>query len=146
VKGKSKTPIVLFNASVILAGLKSPTGGSAKLLRWSNQKRIIGITSEIILNEVTHHARKIGFEEKQIIKSMLSAFAKISPAPKSSTVKVYDQIVLDHGDAHVLASGQEAKAEFLVTLDKKHLLALRKKIHQIKVVSPGQLIEKLEEL
>lgn len=140
---KQNIPTVLFNASVILAGLKSPTGGSAKLLQWSRQKRIAGITSEIIIDEATRHAHKIGVEKKWIIKQTLSVFTRIYPAPQNSTVRLYNKIVLDYGDAHVLASCQEAKAKFLVTLDKKHLLILQKKIRQISIVSPGQLIEKL---
>jgi predicted nucleic acid-binding protein len=49
--------------------------------------------------------------------------------------------MIDHGDAHVLASCQEHKAEFLVTLDQKHLLILQDKIKAFKIVSPKHLIE-----
>lgn len=53
----------------------------------------------------------------------------------------FSKIVIDAGDAHVLASCRETKAQFLVTLDKKHLLILGKKIKWTKIVSPGELIE-----
>jgi len=46
------SPTVLFNASVVLAGLKSPQGGSGELLLWSKQKKIQGLISEAILDEV----------------------------------------------------------------------------------------------
>ena len=35
------------------------------------------------------------------------------------------RIVIDDGDAHVLASCEKEKVDFLVTLDKKHLLILK---------------------
>ncbi|MBI5123209.1 hypothetical protein HZA75_05110, partial [Candidatus Roizmanbacteria bacterium] len=41
-----KTPIVFFNASVIIAGFISPTGGSAKLLQWTKENKITGVISE----------------------------------------------------------------------------------------------------
>lgn len=60
---------------------------------------------------------------------------------KKEKVEVFEQTVIDSSDAHVLASAKENKVEFLVTLDKKHLLILKDKIKQFRIVSPGQLIE-----
>ena len=49
-------------------------------------------------------------------------FDSFETAPNAETVKKYQKIVIDFGDAHVLASCHEAKADFLVTLDKKDFL------------------------
>jgi predicted nucleic acid-binding protein len=42
-----------------------------------------------------------------------------------------------------LASAKESRADFLVSLDKKHLLALNKKFKKPQIVSSKDLIEKL---
>lgn len=142
-KKREKIPIVFFNASVILSGLNSPTGGSAKLLKWTKDKKIDGVISEIVLDETVRHAKKINSSEEKIKKQMLMIFSTMLPAPTALHVAKYSKLVIDQGDAHVLASSYEVKAKFLVTLDKKHLLILQKKIKSINIVSPKLLIEQL---
>lgn len=131
---------VFFNASVILAGLASPGGGSAKLLGWSQQKRFRGIISEIIADEVMRRASKLGIGTAQAITMLYRGFAVVMPPPIVDLVDRYKSMVIDHGDAHVLASVW-AKSDFLVSLDKKHILSLKTKIKTVKIVSPGELIE-----
>ncbi len=137
---KSKIPKVFFNASVILAGLKSPSGGSGKILQWGKLKKIKALASEVILDEVLRNIARVGLPQDQVagsIKEILQVF----PAPNTVLVKSFHKISIDEGDSHVLASSQESKADFLVTLDQKHLLILQDKIKAFKIVSPGQLIK-----
>lgn len=142
-KKRQYLPTVFFNASVILAGLASPSGGSAKLLKLSKQKQIRGVISEVILDETVRHAEKIGLEKATAQRLILSLFNKIEPPPKQGSVKASAMLVVDEGDAHVLASCRETKAKFLVTLDKKHLLVLQNKVKGVKIISPKQLLEYL---
>lgn len=132
---------VFFNASVILAGLASPGGGSAKLLGWGQQKRFRGIISEIIADEVMRRASKLGIGTAQASTMLYRGFAVVMPPPTVDLVDRYKAMVIDHGDAHVLASAWASKSDFLVSLDKKHILSLKKKIKTVKIVSPGELIE-----
>lgn len=140
---KHKIPTVLFNASVVLAGLKSPSGGSGKLLFWSKKHNIKGIISEVILDEVLRNSDKIGMSKKDVDSKIQRVFI-IHPEPKQKEVKQFNNMVVDFGDAHVLASAKEAKVKFLVTLDQKHLLILQSKVRGFKIVTPGQLIELLK--
>lgn len=137
---KRKIPKVFFNASVILAGLKSPLGGSGKILKWSRQKKIKALASELILDEVLRNVARIGLTEDQVAKSIKEIFL-IVPAPNAALVKNFHKISVNVGDSHVLAGSTETKADFLVTLDKKHLLVLKDRIKAFKIVSPGELIE-----
>lgn len=137
---------VLFNASVILAGLKSPKGGSAKLLSFCKKGTLVGKISEIILEEILRNAPRIGFDEETIIQKISKIFPRITSPPGKALVDKYKTISLDLGDAHVLASAKEENADFLVTLDKKHLLVLKNKIKEFEIVSPGELIEILKKL
>lgn len=142
-KKRVKAPTVLFNASVILAGLKSPTGGSAKLLEFSKNKVIKGIISEVILDEILRNASRIGLEKQKVSQWLETAFASIKNAPKKKTVDIFKKKVVYDGDAHVLASSYEAKTDFLVSLDKKHILSLKNKIKTTKILSPAELIQTL---
>lgn len=140
-KNKKIPPRVFFNASVILAGFASPNGGSAKLLEYTKKGKIIGLISEIVADEVIRHAEKIRIKQEKIECQISITFSQVSQAPNKFSVEKYQQIVIDHGDAHILASCQELKTDYLVTLDKKHLLILKDKIKLFQIVSPKQLIE-----
>lgn len=136
---KRQTPKVFFNASVILAGLKSPSGGSGKILKWGKQRKIKALASEVILDEVLRNVVKVGLSHDQVMDSIKEIFS-VAPAPSAILVKSFHKISLDEGDSHVLASGQDSKADYLVTLDQKHLLILKNKVKKFKIVSPGVLI------
>jgi len=135
----AQIPTVLFNASVILAGLKSPSGGSGKLLSWVKQRKISGVISEPILDEILRNADKIGQNREETQKNLLKLF-EIHPEAKKDTVDKFKKIVVHLGDTHVLASAYEAKVKFLVSLDQKHILALKDKVKDFKIVTPGELI------
>lgn len=134
-------PLILFNASVILAGLASPNGGSAWLLNIVKLGRLKGLISEIILDEVTRRATKVGLTEIYAKKTTLKIFKEILPPPKASSVNSISHMVIDPGDAHILASAQAARTDYLVSLDKKHILSLKSKIKAYKICSPKELIE-----
>lgn len=139
---KSVALKVFFNASVILAGLRSPTGGSAKILGWSRKGKICGIVSEVVLDEVFRKYKKVGIK-KPAISNLKVIFCKLLPSLKTSLIERFEKIALDFGDTHVLASSLEAKADYLVSLDKKHILSLKRIIKKPKIVSPGELIQEL---
>jgi len=137
---KLYSPKVYFNASVILAGLSSSTGGSAKLLNWVKSGHITGIISEIIADEVIRRSPKIHINPDLAQKQIRIIF-KVVPPPSHNLTEKYSHLVADQSDAHVLASAQAASSKFLVSLDKKHILTLQSKIKIFKVVSPGELIK-----
>lgn len=138
-----KPPIVFFNASVILAALGSPSGGSAKLLRWVKQGEIAGVISEIIVDELTRKSTKVGVTPEIATKKLAPFHPRVLQAPDAGIVKKFEQLVRDAGDAHVLASAGQAKADYLVTLGRKHLLVSAGKMKAFRIVSPKQLIERL---
>jgi len=142
-KDLERKPIVFFNASVILAGLKSPNGGSAKLLNWVKENKIIGIISETVIEEVLKNTNKIFLTKEKALKLISQNFLVIK-APSKKFFYLFKDIVLDEGDIHLLVSTKNVKANFLVSLDKKHILSLKNKIKDFKIVSPKELIEFLK--
>lgn len=132
---------VLFNASVILSGLKSPKGGSGKLLQFVKLGKIDGKISEVIYDEILKHHQKLGISKIKVEKKSTELFKKLIYRPKEEFVNFYKKKVIDDGDAHVLATCDEEKIKYLVTLDKKHLLVLKGKIKGLNILTPGELIE-----
>lgn len=142
-KQKNKIPVVLFNASVVLSGLNSPAGGSAKLLGWIKKRKIKGVISEIIFDEVLKHLGKLKLSKTKALYKINSCFPKLLPAPDEKDIIHFNNSVLDIGDSHLLASAKKIKTDYLVSLDKKHILSLKGKIKWTKIVSPADLIETL---
>ena len=133
------SPLVFFNASVILAGLKSSTGASKKLLEWAAQGKIRAVVSEVVLDEVWRNFRKLDISEALLKKNVISF--RIEKAPAGKELKRFKKLVVDPDDVHILTSVKEVDADFLVTLDKKHILVLQKKIRWTKIVSSGELLK-----
>ncbi|OHA62120.1 MAG: hypothetical protein A2117_00670 [Candidatus Wildermuthbacteria bacterium GWA2_46_15] len=135
------SPLVFFNASVILAGLKSSTGASRKLLEWAAQGKIRAVVSEVVLDEVWRNLRKLDISEA-LLKKIVISF-RIEKAPAGKELKRFKKLLVDPDDVHILTSAKRADADFLVTLDKKHILVLQRKIQWTKIVSPGELFKTL---
>ena len=140
-KRKSLKVKVFFNASVIIAGIRSPTGGSGKLLEMVNAGVLNGQISEIIVDEVLRHASKTKKKKEILEKQISTIFSNISETPKEVSVRGYGKIVTDLGDAHVLASCKELEVSYLITLDRKHLLVWKNKIKKFKIMTPGEFLQ-----
>jgi len=136
-----KTPKVVFNASVILSGIYSPTGGSAKVLEWVKTNKIKGVISEIIKDEVIRKSYKLKINPEKANKVCIKIFAEIVPSPKIALINKFENTVIDYGDTHLLATAYQTKSDYLLSLDKKHILSLKNKIKWTKIVSPGELIK-----
>lgn len=133
---------VFFNASVILAGLYSLNGASGELLSLVKQKKIIGIISEIVWNEVLRNTHKVGISQKNT-KQWIHQYFLIISAPDQLQFSQYKKTVINEGDIHLFISAEESKSDYLVSLDKKHVLILQKRITLFRIVSPKELIENL---
>jgi predicted nucleic acid-binding protein len=142
-KQKNLGPKVLFNASVILSGFGSPSGGSARVLQLAGTEIIRGVISEIIKNEVTRHADKVKLSQSEVGKRLNELGMKVVLSPRKQMVEKFMKVTIDDGDAHVLATAWELGVDYLVTLDRKHLLVLKGKVGRIKIVTPGELFEEI---
>ena len=140
-RDKSRPPKVLFNASVILAGLHSPKGGSGVLLAWSKEDKIHAFTSEIVIDETNRNLIKIGVSKRLFRKRLKSVFKDISAPPSKRDVGRFSETVVDIGDAHLFATARELKVDYLASLDKRHVLSLKGKFKKPRIVNPGELIE-----
>ena len=132
--------LAFIDASVILAALGSKSGGSSQVLKLVRKRKIDGVTSQAVVEEVFRNANKIKITESEVSRLISSSSLKVIPAPISEEVEKYLSVTVEK-DAHVVASAIKSKANIIITLDKKHLLS--KSIKGIDVVSPGEFLQKL---
>lgn len=104
------------------------------------KKRIVGIVSETILDELLKHADKIPMHKVQLRNEVIRTFRNILPAPEERNVSQFKHLMVDHGDAHLFATAKEQHCTHLVSLDKKHVLILKNKLQPLHIVSPAELI------
>lgn len=137
---KAKRKIrVFFNASVVLAGLRSPKGASGVLLSWIKQQKITGVISEIVWSEVLRNAPHLGLSHEET-KLCMEKYFLIINAPEQKKFIPYEKIVIDTGDIHLFVSTEDTKSDYLVSLDKKHVLLLQSTITKFRIISPGELV------
>ena len=137
-------PIVVFDTSVLLAGLASPKGGSAKLLTFCRKRRIHGVVTKPIIREALTHAERLHLKPDEVARNIKKCFRTILPAPDTSLTAGFEHTLSDPDDIHLLASSKEAHADYLVTLDQRHLLKKASFIQEVAIVSPKQLIHMLQ--
>jgi len=134
---------VFFDASVIIAALLSPSGGSAQLLKYIQLGKIAGITSQTVIEEILEEDKfkKIKKSQREIEQFIAKSNLIIRELITMDEITPYQDIE----DAHLIAGANLTRCRHLVTLDKKHLLRpdIQKKFLPLKIVSPGQLLEEL---
>lgn len=135
-----KSLTVFLDASVILAGLASPNGGSGKLLAAAIKKKLALITTPLIINEVNRHLGKLKLKEKQLTDCLDQNLISLKPNPQPELIQRFNKFTRDPDDAHVLAGAFTANCRILLTLDKKHLLTTKAKkaLKPTRILSPKE--------
>lgn len=97
-----------------------------------------------MLDEVLRHAATTGLTRAQVKTRLVSSAFMTVAAPTEKEVMVYYSKVIDPGDAHVLAASISSRANYLVSLDKKHILVLAGHIKGLIILTPGEFIKNLK--
>jgi len=137
---------VYFDASIIIAGLLSPTGGSAQLFRFIKLGIITGITSQTAIEEVLEEdkPKRIKRSVEEIEQFIAESGLIVREAITKEEIEPYQDQV-DREDAHLIAGAKLTKCTHLVTLDKKHLLRpdIQEKFLPLCIVSPKEVLEEI---
>ena len=137
---------VFFDASVIIAALLSPNGGSSQLLKYIKLGKIASITSQTVIEEILEEDkfRKIKKSKEEIERFIAKSKLIVRKSITTGEIEPYQGLV-DIEDAHLIAGANLTRCRYLVTLDKKHLLRpdVQKRFLPLKIVSPGQLLEEI---
>lgn len=137
---------VFFDASVVIAALLSPTGGSAKVFKLVKLGLIKGITSQTVIEEILEEDKpsKIKKSKEDIENFIAKSGLIIRKLVTVDEIEPYQNLI-DPDDAHLIAGANLTKCQYLVTLDKKHLLRpdIQKKFLPLRIVSPKELLEEI---
>ena len=137
---------LFFDASVLVAGSHSQEGGSALLLDACKAGGFTAQVTFLIILEALHTL------ERNFPKRSLARFYEylaelnwdILSVPPEEMLQKYASYIHPK-DLHVLAASVEAGSEFLLTLDRKHILAAARAVEEadlsIRILTPGDFIQ-----
>ena len=129
----------MLDTNVIVSGLNF-SGNEQLLLNLARRGRFEWYLSPFIVNEVAGVlARKFSWGEErlsQAIRVLREAATIVEPHP---VLKVIES---DHADNHILACAVDARADYLITGDRRHLLPLGE--HRgVRILSPPRFLSAL---
>ena len=136
---------LFFDASVLVAGAHSADGGSSLLL---DACKLAGFTAQVTSLVVLEASHVV---ERDLPRRSVARFYnylaevewEVLPVPPEETLQEYAPMI-DRKDLHVLAAAVEGKSEFLLTLDRKHILAAADAVEKadlpIRILTPGDFI------
>ncbi len=128
---------VVFDTNIYLSAIIFG-GNPRQCLELARNREVELFTSHFILLEVARNLQnKFGWVEEEVeevIKGIGEFAGLISPRDKITVIRVHPQ------DNKILEAAQEAKADYIISGDKKHLLSL-KQFRNIKVISAKQFLD-----
>ena len=136
---------LFFDASVLVAGSHSPGDGSALILAACQAGGFRAYTTSAVLLESQRTLEDFPKPSSDRFHQLLDQISwKLLPVPPEAVIGRYAQYV-DPKDAHVLAAAVEGRADFLLTLDRRHILAAADGVKQagfpIVILRPGDFIQ-----
>ena len=132
---------VFFDASVLFSGFYSPIGASRALLEMTKINLIHGITTQTVIEELKNNLEK--FTKPIDIGRLINDYQIIVREKITRQELSLFKNLVEEKDLHILTGAILTSCQYLVTLDKKHLnnQKVKKKITQIKIVSPKELLK-----
>ena len=132
--------IVFIDSSVLFSAVNSPTGGSSKLFTLKGVKLI---TSKVVLAETERNVRsKLQDYHLERFFMLVDKMRILKQLPNDKVIKKTQKVIVQK-DSVILAESYKSKADFLVTLDRKHFLtdSVAKFLKSQKALTPKMLIE-----
>ncbi len=134
---------VFLDANVYFAAFFSDTGASALILEFANRGKITVFASKLVLREADRNLRKKSSPAKlkAFHRFLQQTKIKILPPPEEASLKPYEEIIHPK-DVPVLGAAVASKADYLITLDRKHFLnpKVMDKLQKIKILTPADFI------
>jgi len=142
---RKKLVKVFLDSSVVFSAFHSDTGGSMRIVREAFEYDIrLVISPRVIEEAVSSLTEKYPHTVPLFPRWLEHAKFSIVPKPSPRLVKQFEKIIASN-DAPILAAAQRAKADVLVTLDRKDFIdnvAVRKAQLPFTIFTPGDFIKK----
>lgn len=132
--------IVFVDSSVLFSAVSSPTGGSSEIFTLKNVKLV---TSKVVLIETERNIRnKLRDYHLERFFMLVNKLEILRQLPNIELIKKTKRIIAEK-DSVILAESYKSKADFLVTLDRKHFLTdlVAKFLKPQRALTPKMLIE-----
>ena len=131
-----------IDSSVFIAAVRSPTGGSAEVLRYAVAELFEAVISEDVVEEVERYFNRM---VPTLVPAMNLVFHTVPFRFANPTVKdVIDAAIYTaQKDKAIVAGANVGKVDYLVTLDKRHLLDKSAQIEpnvHFKIIRPEDLL------
>lgn len=138
-KSSVKGTRVVLDASVYLAGIGSSEGASRLILEAVKAGAVETVISSLIVDEVLRNLDKFTVAQRGYFVSWIAAVQpKVSRLQEAEVAEQENKV--ESKDAHVVALAVKNKTDFLVTLDKRHLLKLRSLGFSFSIVDSGAFL------
>ncbi len=137
----------VLDSSVLISAFLTPRGTSAHVLRAARRGAFVLCLSREILEETrsslvekTERIRRYyRYPDERIARYLRSLTVMAQPVGKLPALHV---VPLDPKDNMVVATAVAARADYLVTGDKRHLLPLGE-YEGIKIIAPREFLDRL---
>ena len=130
-------PKVVFDTNIYISGILFGGNPRACLLL-AREGAILLFTSNALLFELSQKFNQKFKWQEQEIKDLLLGIKKYSTVVQPRTQ--LDVIKMDPPDNRILECAQEAKVDYIISGDKKHVLPL-KKFKNIPIVSAKEFLD-----
>ena len=104
------------------------------------RKKLKLLTNPSVIQEAVEHLDKLKIDPIKLERLLSQNIVVLKASPSRSFQEKFSKVVKDPDDVHVVAGASLSGANFLVTLDKKHILTppVRKLLNPMQVVSPKE--------
>ena len=114
---------LFLDSSALFAGIASATGAARVLLLLAETDHIIVTISEQVVTETERAiARKAPHALKDLRQAILASKARIVRDPSLENVNAHPNLISHAADVPILLAAMQAKADYLVTLNRKHFI------------------------
>lgn len=135
---------IFIDSSVLIAGLISDEGASAKILSFCESGILEGWISHQVIKEVEENIkRKIPQILNNFQKLKLRSNLKILKILNTSILDKAQKWIKDKNDAPILAAAKQLNVDVLLTLDLRHFIKdtnVSKK-SGLKIMTPGEFLK-----
>jgi predicted nucleic acid-binding protein len=137
---------VFVDSSVLIAASYSATGASREIIRWAIRGRITLVVSDLVLKETEKNLARKAPEALPAFRRFLDMvpFEMVHPSKEQVLGAAQYTAVKD---APIVAAAKMARADHLVSLDRRHLVGIPDVAQGsgLKIVLPQQLLEEVRE-
>ena len=133
---------VFVDSSVLYSACYSSTGASREIIRQGILGKIKLVISKHIIEEVERNLEKDAPNVIPILQQFLSSVPFMVVHPTKNEVEKTSKYV-DLKDAPILAAAKKAKADYLISLDTKHLVKPKvAERAELDIVLPGEFLKR----